>query len=78
MANQELPAKLQANVDIIRAFGLDPRFVRSFSIVLDKDRGPIATAEMYEVNNHGHRINNEDGSPATVLKRYTFTEEIEA
>lgn len=62
----------KANCQIVEAFGLEPRRVKSFALVLDKRLGPIATVELYQVNSDGKRFVGDDGEVATVIQQMTF------
>lgn len=64
-----------ANKQIIEAFGLEISRVRSFQLELDKDCGPIATVELYQVNSEGKKYQGDDGALATVIERFVFVKE---
>lgn len=65
----------EANCQIIEAFGLSPRFVRSFSLELDRHHGPIARVELYQTNAQGQKYVGDDGEIATRLATFRFVED---
>jgi hypothetical protein len=62
------------NVAIIKAFGIDPSQVRSFTIECTREYGPVITAEFYAFDDDGNVAARDHfepgGDAATQVKQF--------